>query len=203
MGGFVFRFGFFVIAGTYLWTYFGGFLLTTNEKSHICKDRYIFQSVIHVHFFFGGGVCCFKPFDKLQTLDDLTGPTLMTCCQWNLDVKSAWIVQAQPQSGLGICLEDYPIWAKQFYWINLGERELRRNCGLFSKMKSHLFESCNFLDFEWKVGPCCLLMNFQKAKLKVKTKGGDTNGSKVEVREGVGHKCGKFHGVSDNKHHRK
>lgn len=73
----------------------------------------------------------------------------------------------------------------------------------FVKNEKPPFESCNFLDFEWKVGPCCLLMNFQKAKLKVKTKGGDTNGSKVEVREGVGHKCGKFHGVSDNKHHGK
>ena len=53
------------------------------------------------------------------------------------------------------------------------------------------------------MGPCCLLIDFQKAKLKVKTKGGDTNGSKVEVREGVGHECGKFHGVSDNKHNGK
>ena len=41
------------------------------------------------------------------------------------------------------------------------------------------------------------MMGFQKAKLKAKTKGGDTNGG-----EGVD-KCGKFHDVSDNKHHGK
>ena len=151
MGGFVFRFGFFVIAGTYLWTYFGGFLLTTNEKSHICKDRYIFQSVIHVHFFFGGVYAFSSPFDKLQTLDDLIGPTLMTCCQWNLDVT--WIVQAQPQSGLGICLEDWVVVSHVFYFYPyLGKWSNLTNIfqmGWNHQLEDTQFEPNNFIGSIW------------------------------------------------------
>lgn len=58
----------------------------------------------------------------------------------------------------------------QFYSINLGERELKNFLDFRIKSEPP-FESWYFQGFEWKVGPCCLLMGLPKGQVEGKDEG--------------------------------